>query len=433
MMEKRKLIEDLFDYVVTVPDVASFDIQPHIESGMSDDFYYKMNQYFDKFCALNIHEDRISASYATSELRDIMLEVSGSQNQVEEFESRVKDWVSEVKQSGWDSYEFAFPLNMANRPESMPEKFSVHGTDIKKITRDQWVNDYLNPARQEGDRIHRYFSRSPNDPSDPEYTYWVLECDATDDGFATHLTFTRLRTLLAKITFADQLWYHRPSSSGTPRVRWSRLREPYMTLIFQEGSFHTLKIHDYDNRLPQAIQWQREDMRETFDSIPNFSDPLSEIESDVNDALRAYLTGITQLDVHESFFAFWRGVEILSQKSRGDNAEVAKKRADFAQELVAPEMIREDIYNQTLSEFEDIRNEIAHEGYSTTTEYHQIYVKILLDSLLSLYFEYMNSLDEEEMKFLLKYGATSDEGKEALRTQNEKLGRAIDFMSEEIM
>lgn len=432
MMGNRKLVEDLFDYVVTVPDVTAVDIQPHIDGGMSDDFYYKLNTYFDESCALDVREDRISAGYATSELRNILLDVSGSENQVKEFERRVKEWVSEIKQSGWNSYEVAFPLNMTNRPESMPEKFSVHDTKINKITRDQWVEDYLNVARQEGDRLSQYFSRIPNDPSGHDYTYWVLKCEATDEGFAGHIAFNRLRTLLAKITLADQLWHHRPSSSSIPRVRWSRLREPFMLLIFEDCSFHTLTIRDYDNRRPQAIRWQDEEMRETFDSIPDFSEPLSELESDINDALRAYLAGITELDVHESFFAFWRGVEILSQKDYHDNAEVAKERADFAREFIAPEMIREEVYNDVLSDFKDIRNEIAHEGYSRTTEYHQIYVKILLDSLLSLYFEYMDDFDKQEMEFLLKYGATSDEGKEELRTRNEKLRRVIDFISEEM-
>lgn len=430
-MGNSELVENLFDYVVTVPDDLMFDMQSHIESGMADDVYYKLNRYFDESCALDNHEDRISAGYATSKLRDILLDVAGSENQVNEFERRVKDWVSEIKQSDWNSYEIAFPLNMADRPESMPGEFSVQGTNIKNISRDHWVEDYLNVARQEEDNLSQYFSRIPNDPSDREYTYWVLECEATDEGFVTHIAFNRLRTLLAKITFADHLWHHRPSSSRTPRVRWSRLREPYMCLIFENSSFHTLKIRDYDNRRPQAIRWQKEEMRETFDSIPDFSESLSGLESDVNDALRAYLTGITEIDVHESFFAFWRGIEILSQKGRSDNAEVAKERADFAQEFMAPEMIREEVYNHVLSDFEDIRNEIAHEGYSRTSEYHQIYVKILLDSLLSLYFEYMDDLDEQEMEFFLKYGATSDEGKEKLRTQNEKRRKAVDFFSEE--
>jgi hypothetical protein len=430
-MDNRELVEGLFDYVVTVPDVMTVDIQPHIDSGMSDEFYYKLNRYFDECCALDVRGDRISAGYATSELRDILLDVSRSENRVEEFERRVKDWVSEIKQSGWNSYEVAFPLNMMNGSQSMPEKFSAIDTKINQITRDRWVEDYLNVARQEGDSLGRYFSRIPNDPSDRDYTYWVLKCEATDGGFATHIAFDRLRTLLAKITFANHLWHHRPSSSSIPRVRWSRLREPFMILIFEDSSFHTLKIRDYDNRRPQTIRWHDEEMWEVFESIPDFSKPLSELESDVNDALRAYLTGITELDVHESFFAFWRGIEILSQKGRSDNTKVAKERADFAREFIAPEMIREEVYNHVLSDFEDIRNEIAHEGYSKTTEYHQIYVKILLDSLLSLYFEYMDDLDKQEMELLLEYGATSDERKEELRTRNEKLRRAIDFISEE--
>ncbi|WP_135806917.1 hypothetical protein [Halorussus marinus] len=429
-MGNSEIVEELFDYVVTVPDGTAIDIDPHIESGVSDEFYYKLNIYFDECCALDVREDRISAAHASSELRDILLDVTSSDNRVEEFERRVKDWVSEIKQSGWYSYEVAFPLNMVDSPK-MPENFSVTGTQINNITRDQWVENYLNPARQENDSLSNYFSRIPNDPSDRDYTYWVLKCEATDGGFATHTAFDYLRTLLARITFADCLWRHRPSSSKIPRVRWSRLREPFMILVFEDSSFHTLQIRDYDNRRPESIRWHDEEMREVFDSIPDFSEPLSELESDVNDALRAYLAGITELDVNESFFAFWRGIEILSQKGRGDNAEVAKKRADFAREFVAPEMIREDVYNDVISDFEDIRNEIAHEGYSRTTEYHQIYAKILLDSLLRLYFEYMDDLDKQELEFLLDYGAASDDGKGELRTRNEKLRRVIDFISEE--
>lgn len=430
-MGNHELVEELFDYVVTGPDVTTVDIQPHIDSGMSGEFYYKLSIYFEKYCALNIRGDRVSAGYATSKLRNILLDVSRSENRVKEFERRVKDWVSEIKQSGWNSYEVAFPLNMMSGSKSMPEKFSTMDTQITQITRDRWVEDYLSVARQEGDSLDRYFSRIPNEPSDRDYTYWVLKCKATDSGFATHIAFDRLRTLLGKITFADHLWHHRPSSSRLPRVRWSRLREPFMILIFEDSSFHTLKIRDYDNRRPETIRWHDEEMLEVFESIPDFSEPLTELESDVNDALRAYLTGITELDVHESFFAFWRGVEILSQKGRSDNAEVAKERADFAREFIAPEMIREDVYKHVLSDFEDIRNEIAHEGYSRTTEYHQIYVKILLDSLLSLYFQYMDELDKQEIEFLLKYGATSDKGKKELKTRNKKLRKAIDFISEE--
>jgi hypothetical protein len=138
-------------------------------------------------------------------------------------------------------------------------------------------------------------------------------------------------------------------------------------------------------------------------------------------ALLAYQDGITQRSVRQSFFSFWRGIEILSNTSDYSNASDFDKmvdRGEFAlsyhhdmDDSLRPELKR------AIEEIEEKRHELVHEGLKT--EIHQGHrngAKLLLDGLLLLYIDKYGQWDLNGMSSFLKHGVEYQEKVQFLTT-----------------
>ncbi|WP_458186354.1 hypothetical protein [Haladaptatus sp. NG-WS-4] len=198
----------------------------------------------------------------------------------------------------------------------------------------------------------------------------------------------------------------------------TELKEPFVYLVFDGEEY--LNYWPYDYELRRSSEGGRRDMAERierFENLPGLSasrEDLAEVDESLANALLAYQDGITESSVHQSFFAFWRGMENLAQVEQGQKKEVVVNRAIFALENVTEKGIVRRELREAIDEIYNKRNDLVHEGpHSGISQDHRKAAKILLDSLLELYFLYYEEeFSKEEFRLLLDYGTRDPEERE---------------------
>lgn len=241
------------------------------------------------------------------------------------------------------TYRVVFPLNL--RPgESMPDSFSMPEAEFERISEEEWREDYDEPARENDESsLVAFLRESPNDLYESDglggiFTYWRTGYEARDHHYALSRIPEIVRLLLGKMNFV--LWKRsagvpQPANNERPpNARWSQLKEPFFYLVFEGDEYLNYWPYDYDLR--RNSEGGRRDLSERiekFNEFPNLSadrEDLSGVDESLANAVLAYQDGITESSVHQSFFAFWRGIENLAQVEPGQDNEVVVDRGLFA-------------------------------------------------------------------------------------------------------
>lgn len=170
---------------------------------------------------------------------------------------------------------------------------------------------------------------------------------------------------------------------------------------------------------------------DNFDKIADLPDlPIEGFDPENGDcvddsliaALFAYQDGIVAPTPRQSFFAFWRGTENLTQAGRGEKSEIVDRALavrDLQHEPIVWTHIT-DVYE----ELDDKRNMLAHEGpHIAISSGHRAAAKLLLDALLELYFERYDqrySVDEYRV-FLQQLAKRRIEGSDDLDQKKDEI------------
>lgn len=329
------------------------------------------------------------------------------------FQSRRGELFSDWLGSNPDLYTVVFPIMI--RSQHFPDEVELYESKAIQIDDNRW-DKYLDDAKDSDDsNFDTLLDELPNNIDSNssldrrEWTYLKVKIEGRDVIYPLFRVIDLVELRFAEINFFDHLWAaSMPQPSGSDRVpyeKWSRLQRAPFYLVFKDGNHITHRGVDYDYRRSVGrMHFNQVDVDE-ISEIPTFDYNADKgtYEGYIVSALLAYQDGITERSVRQSFFSFWRGIEILSKTSnfgkmvdRGIFAVSYHHDGDIS---FLPET------KDAIEGIVDIRHELVHEGLKT--EVHQAHrdgAKILLDGLLYLYIQKYGEWDLDDMASFLKHG-----------------------------
>ncbi|QKG91610.1 hypothetical protein HPS36_01645 [Halorubrum salinarum] len=322
------------------------------------------------------------------------------------------------------TYTLVFPIMI--RSKHFPNEVELYESKIEQIDESKW-EDHLTTAKNDDEsNFDSFLDELPNDYSDHplkrrEWTYLKVEIEARDEFYGLYWVSELIETRFAEINFFDQLWVAgmpQPGGSDRPSYeKWTRHQEPPFYLIFQEGDFVTYRPMDFDYRRSIGrFHFNHTDDVDEISDIPTFDYDADKgtYEGYIISALLAYQDGITERPVRQSFFSFWRGIEILSNTSDYSNASDFDKMVDRGEFALAYHHDRDDSLRpelkRAIEEIEGKRHELVHEGLKTEIHRgHRNGAKLLLDGLLLLHIDKYGQWDIDDMESFLKHGVEYQE------------------------
>lgn len=418
-----------------------------VQGGMGAKLQRILDDFIEEETNFDSQRDKLTKRTLIPAFQDAVIEIA---EETHEEDNPDLDSLLEDKKEGVlretlgrepTTFTIAFPLNL-RESDNIPDSFSTPSSKFERISKTQWREEYEEPARDlDESSLVAFLDESPNDLYESDglggvFTYWKTEFDARDHHYALGRIPEIVRLLLGKLNFI--MWKRSASvpqpvsDERPPNARWSQLREPFVYLVFNGDVYQDFRPYDYDLR--RGSEGGRRDMDDRMEKFVEFPD-LSAAREDLNDldeilanAVLAYQDGITESSIHQSFFAFWRGIENLAQVERGQDREVAVDRALFALESMTEKgVVREELL-EAIEEIHGKRNELVHQGPHTgISRYHRAAAKILLDGLIELHiYYYEDASSEEDFKRLFAYGTKSEEEREEAIRVIEEIDELLD-------
>ncbi|MFC4540818.1 hypothetical protein ACFO5R_02605 [Halosolutus amylolyticus] len=421
-----------------------YDLQEEeyrVQVGMGAKLQRILNDYIEEETNFDSQRHKLTKRTLISAFQDAVIEVAEETHEEDApnldslFQDKKGEVLRETLGHNLITYTIVFPLNL-RESSKIPDSFSTPNADFERISETEWREEYEEPARnQDETSLVAFLEESPNDLYESDglggvFTYWKTEYDSRDHHYALSRIPEIVRLLLGKLNFV--LWERsadvpQPASNERPpNARWSQLKEPFVYLVFDGDEYLNYWPYDYDLRRGSEGGRRDTDKRmEKFGEFPDLSaarEDLSSVDEFLANAILAYQDGITESSVHQSFFAFWRGIENLAQVERGQAKEVAVDRALFALESMTEKGVVREELQEAIKEIYGKRNELVHQGPHTgISRYHRAAAKILLDVLIELYiYYYEEGYSAADYRRLLEYGTRSaEEREETIRVINE--------------
>lgn len=415
------------------------DEEYSVDHGMGTKLQRILNNYIEDETNFDVHRHKLSKGTLIQAFQDAVIEVAEKAHGDDQpdfddlFQEKKEDVLREILGRNFTTYTFVFPLNL-HKSSRIPDSFSMPNADFERISETEWRDEYEKPARNEDETsLSAFLEESPNDVDDSSgdiFTYWRTEYDARDHYYALNQIPETVRLLLGKLNFV--LWKRtagvpQPASNGRPpNARWSDLKEPFVYLIFDNSQYQGYWPYDYDLRRKSVrVPRDIDDRIEEFHELPTLSadhTDLSGVDEFLANAVLSYQDGITASSAHQSFFAFWRGVENLALVGGNQKNEVVVNRALFALEAMRERRTVRPELQEAIEEIHHKRNKLVHERpHSGISRNHRGAAKILLDALIELYvYYYEEGYTTEDFKRLLKYSVkTADEREEIIKVIEE--------------
>jgi hypothetical protein len=404
-----------------------------VRSGMGTKIQRILEGYIEEETSFDSQRHKLTKRTVIPAFQDAVIEVAEETHEEDNpeldslFEEKKAEVLRETLGSDMTKYTVVFPLNLRKRSK-IPDSFSTPDADFERISEAVWQEKYEEPARdQDETSLVTFLEESPNDLYEGDglggvFTYWKTEYDARDHYYALSKIPEIMRLLLGKLNFV--MWKRsadvpQPASNERPpNARWSQLKEPFFYMVFDGDEY--LRYWPYDYDLRRGSEGGRRDMDERMEKFEEFPDlpadrkDLNGVDEFLANSVLAYQDGITESSVHQSFFAFWRGIENLAQVEPGQNKEEAVDRALFALESMTEKGIVREELQEAIEEIYSKRNKLVHQGPHTgISRHHRAAAKILLDVLIELYiYYYEEEYTLKDYRRLLEYGAKSVEERE---------------------
>jgi len=403
-----------------------------VSSGMRTKIQQILNEYIEEKTSFDSRQHKLTKHTLIPAFQDAVIEVAEEAHEEDNpnleslFEDKKAEILCETLGSDLTTYTVVFPLNLIES-ERIPDSFSMPNAELERISETEW-KEYEESARnQDETSLTAFLEESPNDLYEIDsmggiFTYWTTEYEARDYHYVLSRIPEIVRLFLGKFNFV--LWRRSVSlpqparNDRPPNARWSQLNEPFFYLIFDDDDYLEYWPFDYDLRRSSEGNRRNMDERlEKLEEFPNLSanrEDLSRLDEFLANAVLAHQSGITESSVHQSFFAFWRGIENLAQVERGQDKQVAVDRALFALESMTDKGVVRPELEEAIEEIYSKRNELVHQGPHTgISRHHRAAAKILLDVLIELYiYYYEDGYSAEDYRRLFEYGTKSAEGRE---------------------
>ncbi len=404
-----------------------------VRSGMGTKIQRILDDFIEEETNFDSRRHKLTKRTLIPAFQDAVIEVAEETHEEDDpdleplLEEKKAEVLRETLGSDLTTYTVVFPLNLRKR-DKIPDSFSTPDADFERISETVWQDEYEEPAREQDETsLETFLEESPNDLYEGDglggvFTYWKTEYDARDHHYALSKIPEIVRLLLGKLNFV--MWKRSagvPQPTGNerpPNARWSQLKEPFFYMVFDGGEYLQYWPYDYDLR--RGSEGGRRDMDERMEKFEEFPDlpadreDLNGVDEFLANAVLAYQDGITESSVHQSFFAFWRGIENLAQVEPGQEKEVAVDRALFALESMTEKGVVRPELQEAIEEIYSKRNELVHQGPHTgISRHHRAAAKILLDVLIELYiYYYEGGYSVEDYRRLFEYGTKSAEERE---------------------
>jgi hypothetical protein len=160
-------------------------------------------------------------------------------------------------------------------------------------------------------------------------------------------------------------------------------------------------------------------------SAPTFQDKQP-LDGRLLNSIKEFQAAMTEPSERESFFEFWRGIEILTLVEEGEKMTEVVERAAALIDWGDPVLGR--IRRQRAQQK---RNEYVHEGAGLrVTTADRNLVKTLHSTLINHYFDKRDEWEYEEMKFVLDNFTTNEDEIGNLRRVREQELDLIDWFEE---
>lgn len=379
---------------------------------------------------------RISYEVLEYELNNLLLEVKGADDPVQQVEEKLPEFKQRLYGRDLSEYVVAFPLNFDRRSsELLPESPQVGDVVFERLPRSDWEEQFVPDYDEDHDNYRRqrklmdFVDKSPNKLDNPWFTYWFASYRARDEKYAVDHVVEQLEILLGIMNYSatfNRIQTYSQDSGPWPD-RWGELREPFIYLLHKEDEFvrHYWSV-DATLRKPDRPHSMYEDMFESlFEEMPTFEEEQP-LDGRLLNSLRAFQAAMTDPSERESFFEFWRGIEILTLVEEGERMSEVVDRAAAMLGWNDSELgrIRRD-------RAQNKRNSYVHEGAGLRlTMTDRNLVKSLHESLIDLYIDKRGDWGYEEMKFVLEQFTVDEAQIKNLRKNRNRELQLIDWFEE---
>jgi hypothetical protein len=379
---------------------------------------------------------RISYEVLESELKNLLLEVKGADDPAQEVEEKLPAFKERLYGKELNEYVVAFPLNFDRlSSELLPESPQVGDVSFERLTRGKWKERFVPDYDEEDNNYHRqrklerFLDRSPNDLDNSRFTYWFASYRARDEKYALDHVAEQLEILLGMMNYSATFKRIQTYSqnSGPWPDRWGEIRDPFIYLLHNDNGFirHYWSV-DPTLREVESPHSLHEDMFESLlEGMPTFEEERP-LDGRLLNSIRAFQAAMTEPSERESFFEFWRGIEILTLVEEGEKMSEVVNRATAMIDWKDSELgrIRR---NRAQSK----RNSYVHEGSGLRlTVADRNLVKSLHESLIDLYIDKRDEWGYKEMKFALEQFVVNEDQIENLRKDRNRELRLIDWFEE---
>jgi hypothetical protein len=209
--------------------------------------------------------------------------------------------------------------------------------------------------------------------------------------------------------------------------RWGELREPFIYLLHKEDEFvRHYWSEDATLREADSPLSMHEDMFESLlEEMPTFEEEHP-LDGRLLNSIQAFQAAMTEPSERESFFEFWRGIEILTLVEEGEKMSEVVDRAAAMLGWEDSELGR-----IRRNRAQNKRNSYVHEGAGLRlTVADRNLVKSLHESLICLYVDKRGDWGYEEMKFALEQFEVDEDQIENLRKDRTRELRLIDWFED---
>jgi len=282
--------------------------------------------------------------------------------------------------------------------------------------------------------------------------YWQLQVDARDNAFTYQRATTILRYFYGTLNYLILRW-RRPrwTTAGKPIQRPAPgLRLPPGMLVYSETAAE-------DRNEPAQLTIKRESMTKQgshnsvltdYDSLPRLPPlgSLTKAQERLYAAVTSYQKGSSTANTNDAFFAFWRGIEVLSVSNQLSNEQLVNRAQRIlwtvsGSDLGNPETRKGNLWLEesrlldAMDGLDNLRNTMVHEGPDVEIQpIDVVAAKTLLDAYFDIYFEYWDKVGTQTFEKLLDgISLSPDERSDRiteLKNQIEILREADEFDSQ---
>jgi len=249
--------------------------------------------------------------------------------------------------------------------------------------------------------------------------YWQLQVNARDYAFAYQRSETILRYFYGILNQLLLRWRRPRWTTGGESTQRSApgFRLPPGMLIY------STKAAEARNE-PAQLTIKRESMGKQegstsrftdYDSLPQLPalDSLTEAQESLYAAATSYQKGSSTANLNDAFFAFWRGIEVLSVRDQLSNEDLVARARQIlwsvsGSKLGNPETRKGSLWLDrsrlidAMDGLDQLRNTMVHEGPDVEIQpIDVVAAKTLLDAYFDIYFEYWDKVGTEMFERLL--------------------------------